>query len=106
MFMVMSASTPPAFSFVILVYNEGLHIARLLHSIKSLEAPIYVLDSGSTDRTLQICSEYSVCVDSNVFENHPKQWDYALKRFPINTPWIIALDADQIVTPELFIKLK
>ncbi|BDQ01734.1 hypothetical protein [Ignavibacterium sp.] len=40
------------------------------------------------------------------FENHPKQWGFALKNFYIITPWIIGLDADQIVLPELLEKLK
>jgi len=39
---------------------------------------------------------------------HPtpiKQWDFALRNFPITTPWVICLDADQTVTPELKTKL-
>jgi glycosyltransferase involved in cell wall biosynthesis len=102
----MSTKIIPAFSFISLVYNEEMHLPRLLRSIKNLGAPIYVLDSGSTDRTLEICKENDVFVNSNAFENHPKQWDFALKNFPINTPWIIALDADQIVTPELYAQLR
>ncbi len=96
----------PDFSFIILTFNEELHIPRLLESIKSLNAPTFVLDSGSTDRTLEICETYSVKVEYNLFENHPKQWDKALKTFEIETPWIIGLDADQIVTPELLERLK
>lgn len=40
------------------------------------------------------------------FENHPKQWDFALRNFEIKTPWIIGLDADQRISPELFEKLR
>jgi glycosyltransferase involved in cell wall biosynthesis len=95
----------PDFSFLILTFNEELHIPRLLESIKSLNAPTFVLDSGSTDSTLQICSDYSVTIANHPFENHPKQWDKALKSFDITTPWVIGLDADQIVTPELLSRL-
>src|SRR5437764_12173567 len=91
----------PDFSFVILTYNEELHLPRLLTSIKDLNAPIFVLDSGSNDRTLEICKEYNATVKTYAFENHPKQWNVALSCFDIQTPWIIALDADQIVTLEL-----
>ena len=59
------------------------------------------MDSGSTDGTLAIAQSYNAVVLTNPFENHPKQWDFALKNFDIKTPWIICLDADQIVTPEL-----
>ena len=93
------------FSFIILAYNEEIHLPRLLQSIKDLDAAIYIMDSGSTDGTLAIAESYHATVLTNPFENHPKQWDFALKNFDIKTPWIICLDADQVVTPELKEKL-
>lgn len=93
------------FSFVILTYNEEIHLSRLLKSIKALNAKIYILDSGSTDNTLNIAADFGAEVKINPFENHPKQWDFALNNFSIETPWIIGLDADQIVTQELFDQL-
>lgn len=96
----------PAFSFVILSYNEELHLPRLLQSVQALNAPVYVLDSGSTDRTLAICEEFGARVAYHPFENHPKQWHAALNSFQIDTPWTIGLDSDQIVTPELLQKLQ
>ena len=89
------------FSFVVLTYNEEVHLPRLLSSIKILEAPVFILDSGSTDRTLEICNSFGAIVSTHPFENHPKQWHKALTSFPIETPWIIGLDADHIVTEEL-----
>ena len=94
------------FSFVILTYNEEVHLPRLLASITELNAPIYILDSGSTDQTIEIANDFKAEVKTNAFENHPKQWDFALKNFNITTPWTIGLDADQIVTPELLNLLK
>lgn len=93
------------FSFIILTYNEELHLPRLLNSIKALSAPIYILDSGSTDRTIEIADEFGAVVKQNGFINHPTQWDFALKNFEVGTPWTIGLDADQIVTSELFEQL-
>lgn len=93
------------YSFIILTYNEEIHLPRLLESIKGLNAKIHILDSGSTDSTLEIASKYKAEVLAHPFENHPKQWDFALKNFKIQTPWIIGLDADQIVSEELFISL-
>jgi exosortase/archaeosortase family protein len=94
------------FSFVILTFNEELHLPRLLQSIESLAAPVFVLDSGSTDKTLEICAKHAVKTASHPFENHPRQWDFALKNFEIQTPWVICLDADQIVSPELLLRLQ
>jgi len=91
----------PAFSFIILTFNEEQHLPRLLNSIAELKASIFILDSGSTDDTLKIAESFGASVKDHSFENHPKQWDYALKNFEVKTPWVIGLDADQIVTPEL-----
>lgn len=94
------------FSFIILTYNEEINLPGLLQSIASLDAPVFVLDSGSTDATLEICEKYHVKTASHPFENHPKQWDFALKHFDIQTNWVICLDADQQVSPELLLHLK
>ena len=96
--------TPP-YSFIILTYNEQQHLPRLLASIDGLNAPVFILDSGSTDNTLKIAAEYNARVLTHPFENHAKQWDFALKNFEIKTPWVICLDADQVITPELKDKL-
>lgn len=94
-----------AFSFIVLTFNEEEHLPRLLNSITELNAPLFVLDSGSTDQTLKIAADFGATVKYNAFENHPKQWDFALKNFELKTPWVIGLDADQIVTPELLAQL-
>lgn len=94
------------FSFIIITFNEEIHLPRLLNSIKNLNAPIFVLDSGSTDNTLNICTQFGATVYHHPFDNHPKQWHQALNCFDILTPWVICLDADQIVTPELFTQLQ
>lgn len=78
-----------------------MHLPRLLSSITALNAPVFVLDSCSTDQTIAIAENHGAIVRQNAFENHPKQWDYALKNFPVATPWVICLDADQTVSPEL-----
>jgi len=93
------------FSFIVLTFNEEMHLPRLLNSLQGLEADIFILDSGSTDQTIPICNHYGLHYALHPFENHPKQWDEALRRFEIKTPWVIALDADQTLTPELYQQL-
>ena len=94
------------FSFIILTLNEEQHLPRLLKSIAGLVADTYVLDSGSTDQTRNICDQYDVVTAYHPFTNHPKQWDAALQLFLVKTPWVICLDADQVVTPELYQQLE
>ncbi|WP_121809524.1 exosortase Y [Mucilaginibacter kameinonensis] len=96
----------PLYSFIILTYNEERHLPRLLASIRDLNAPVFILDSGSEDNTINIAQNAGAVILQHPFENHPKQWDFALKNFDIKTPWVICLDADQEVTPELQQKLR
>ncbi len=78
-----------------------MHLPRLLSSIMGLEAPIFVLDSGSADKTVEIAESAGATVLQHKFENHPLQWDFALNSFNVETPWVIGLDADHVVTPDL-----
>jgi len=93
------------FSIIVLTYNEEIHLPRLLNSVREFNAPLYVLDSGSTDKTLDIAEDHEAVILINEFRNHPLQWDFALKNFNINTSWTIGLDADQIVSTQLKNKL-
>jgi exosortase/archaeosortase family protein len=102
----MVTTQQPAFSFLILTFNDDMHVGRLLDSISQLNAPTYILDSGSTDRTLEICNAHGAALEYHPFENHPKQWHEALSRFQIRTPWVITLDADQFLSPELLTLLQ
>lgn len=95
-----------SFSFIILTYNEEMHLPRLLQSIADLNAPVFILDSGSTDSTLAIAGQFGAQTAQHPFVNHPQQWDQALKVFSIQTPWIICLDADQVVSETLKQKLR
>lgn len=97
---------PKDYSFIILTYNEEIHLPRLLSSLHELGADIFILDSGSTDRTLQIAADYGAVVGKHAFINHPLQWDYALNHFEVTTPWIIGLDADQQLTEPLVNRLQ
>jgi glycosyltransferase involved in cell wall biosynthesis len=87
------------FSFVIISFNEEQHLPGLLASIKDLDAAVFLLDSGSTDATLSIAEQHGITVLTHAFENHPRQWDYALQNFDIKTSWVICLDSDHTVTP-------
>ncbi|MFC0514559.1 exosortase Y [Mucilaginibacter angelicae] len=94
------------YSFIILTYNESLHLPRLLDSLAGLNAPVFVLDSGSEDDTVIIAQNAGAEVLQHPFENHPRQWDFALKNFDVKTPWVICLDADQVLTAALKEKLR
>ncbi|MBV8553066.1 MAG: glycosyltransferase family 2 protein [Acidobacteriaceae bacterium] len=88
-------------SAIILTFNEEANLLPCLQSLQPLACPTFVVDSGSSDRTLEIARQFGAMVYEHSFENHTKQWSWALANLPLKSSWILALDADQRLTPEL-----
>lgn len=86
---------------VILTFNEELHIRRCIESVKCLAARIVVIDSCSTDRTKDIALALGADVFVNPFINYAKQFNWGLDNASITTKWVMRLDADEYITPEL-----
>jgi len=88
-------------SAIVLAYNEEVNLPQCLESLQRLDCPIWVVDSGSTDRTIEIAHAFGAEVRYHPFENYAAQRNWALASLPVNTPWILNLDADERLTPEL-----
>lgn len=86
---------------VILTYNEERHIARAIESVRSFASEIVVVDSFSTDRTVEISRSLGAIVLQNPFVNQAKQFQWGLDNAPITSDWIMRLDADEVIEPEL-----
>ena len=86
---------------VVLTYNEESNLGDCLSSVYRWADRIFVVDSGSTDRTREIAAHFDVELVQHPFETHARQWDWALERLPFQTEWVLGLDADQRVTPDL-----
>ncbi|WP_017260233.1 glycosyltransferase family 2 protein [Pedobacter arcticus] len=93
-------------SIVILTYNEEKNISKCLHSLKTLNANVYIVDSFSNDSTEDIAKSFGVHFVQNKFETHVKQWQFALSLSELNTEWVLGLDADQELTAELAKEIK
>ena len=93
-------------SIIILSQNEERNIKACIQSVIELGVPIFVLDSGSTDQTLEILKKYPVKVFYHPFENYGKQRNWAFQNLPITTDWILNMDADHRLTPELALEIK
>jgi glycosyltransferase involved in cell wall biosynthesis len=94
------SSTGPL-SVIILAFNEEANLPECLRSLRSLRAEVYVVDSGSADRTVEIAHEAGCRVVAHSFENYAAQRNWAFDNLPIATPWTLCLDADERLTPEL-----
>ena len=91
---------------LILTYNEAPNIARALASL-SWAGEVVLVDSFSDDGTLAIAKTFAnVRVVQRVFDNHRNQWEFGLKETGIATPWVLALDADYVVSNEVIAELK
>jgi glycosyltransferase involved in cell wall biosynthesis len=90
----------------ILTYNEAPNLARILKPL-SWASEIVVLDSFSDDETLTVAAQFpQVRVVQRAFDGFANQANFALRETGIKTEWILALDADYEVTPELIDELK
>jgi len=86
---------------IILTYNEEQNIESCLKSLQGWCENIFVVDSGSTDATLEICRRYPVKLFAHPYQDHASQWQWILSELPFPPGWILALDADNIVTEKL-----
>jgi glycosyltransferase involved in cell wall biosynthesis len=80
---------------IILTYNEEANIAQALNSVTGWADEIFMLDSLSTDHTLEIARQYRCHIAQNKFESYAKQRNYALDQLPIHAEWVLFLDADE-----------
>jgi glycosyltransferase involved in cell wall biosynthesis len=86
---------------VILTRNEGVHIERAIRSLSALTAQVCVVDSFSTDGTVEIACAAGARVTQYRFVNYAQQFQWALDNLPIDAEWVMRLDADETLTPEL-----
>lgn len=83
---------------IILTYNEEKNIANAINSVQSISKRIVVVDSYSTDKTVEIAESLGVDIYQNKWVNYATQYQYAVDVSNISTKWILRLDADERLT--------
>lgn len=83
---------------IILTLNEEKNIEECIKSIKSIVKRIVVVDSFSTDRTVEIAKELGAEVLQNKWINYSTQFIYAIEKANIDTTWVFRIDADERLT--------
>jgi len=94
-----------ACSVVVLTLNEERNIAACLDSLAELD-DVHVLDSGSTDATLQIAARYGASSAVNAFTSFAQQRNWAHDNMSLRHPWVLHLDADERMTPALAAEMR
>jgi glycosyltransferase involved in cell wall biosynthesis len=93
-------------SVIILTYNEEKNIEDCLKSVYGWVDEIFIVDSYSTDRTLEIARKYTDKIYQHPFENYATQRNWAQDNLPIKNEWVFHLDADERATPEIIEELE
>ena len=86
---------------IVLTLNEEQNLPECLNSLRSLDCEVFVVDSGSTDRTTEVAIAGGAQVVCHEFENQAQQLNWALENLPVKGRWVLRLDADERLTPEL-----
>ncbi|MFC5408944.1 glycosyltransferase family 2 protein [Larkinella bovis] len=88
-------------SAIILTHNEEKHIGRCIASLLPFTKEIFIVDSFSTDQTVEIARSMGAVVAQNPWVNYATQFNYGIQHTPFKTSWLMRMDADEYVLPEL-----
>ncbi|MGA2498266.1 MAG: glycosyltransferase family 2 protein [Tepidisphaeraceae bacterium] len=88
-------------TFILLARDEEVNIPHALGSVVDWAEQVFVVDSGSTDRTREITESLGAAFVPHPWEGYARQKNWALDNLPIHTPWVFILDADESITKDL-----
>lgn len=88
-------------SFVVLTYNEEKHIERCIKSLLPFAEEVWVVDSFSTDRTMEIAEGLGAKTVAHEFQNQAQQFNWAIGNLDITGDWIWRVDADEYISEDL-----
>lgn len=96
----------PSITAIILSFNEEIHIGRCIERLWPVVERIVVVDSYSTDRTVEIAHLMGAEVLQNEWSNHANQFNWALANTDVTTDWIMRIDCDEYLEDGLQTALK
>ena len=86
---------------IVLTFNEERNLPDCLASLAGWVDRVFVVDSGSTDRTVEIARQAGATVVEHPFEHYGAQRNWAIDTLAVETEWTLHIDADERITPEL-----
>jgi glycosyltransferase involved in cell wall biosynthesis len=95
------ADSPVSIDLVVLTYNEEANLGHCLESVRGLARRVFVVDSGSTDGTVELARAAGAQVVTHPFTNQAEQFNWALQSLPLESAWVLRLDADEYLSAEL-----
>lgn len=88
-------------AFFLITKDEEANLPFSLAGIAEWAQEIFVLDSGSRDRTREVAESFGAQVHYHSWQGYAAQKNWGLDNLPITAPWVFILDADEAITPEL-----
>ncbi len=93
-------------AIIVLTYNEEIHLERCIKSIRGISKKIWIVDSFSSDKTIQISKKYKTKLFKRKFVNQSEQFNWAIKLIPKTYDWILRIDADEYLSSKLIKNVK
>jgi hypothetical protein len=86
---------------VMIALNEGHNMEAVLHNLQGWAQQVFLVDSYSSDTTVEIALAHGVHVVQRRFRGFGDQWNFALTNLPITSPWTMKMDPDERLSDEL-----
>lgn len=99
-------TTKSNLSVIILTRDEESNIGKCIESILPVTDLIYIVDSGSRDRTVEMARSLGAEVVHREWTNYADQMNWGLEHFAFSTDWVMRMDADETLTPQLVSALR
>lgn len=94
-------STPAPLAVIMISLNEAHNMEAVLENLNGFAREVFLLDSFSSDATVDIALAGGVHVAQRRFRGFGDQWNFALNHMPVTAPWVMKLDPDERLTDEL-----
>ena len=91
-------------SVVVITLNEEKYLEKCLESVKAIADEIVVVDSGSTDKTIEIARRFGANIFTRKFDNYTNQKNFAASK--TNGDWILSIDGDEEISQELLAEIR
>jgi glycosyltransferase involved in cell wall biosynthesis len=85
---------------IVLARNEQIHIERCLRSVRPIASRLFVVDSFSTDNTVEIAHSLGAEVVQREWKNYADQFQWAIEQCAPESEWLMRMDADEYLEPE------
>ena len=86
---------------IIITFNEAINLPHCLQALQGWARKVFVIDSGSSDGTQDIARLFGAQVVHHDWPGYAEQKNWAMENMPFQSPWLLIVDADEVITPKL-----